>query len=264
MKLRALLILALCQLVTVSPVSAGVTNGGVSGGSAYAGGGTFVLLIPPLTNSFGPANTVGSNNFESLNLFGFNELQDVVLSSNLLVDIGTNPVPAGTAISSHYVFFDPPTNSDIAGGVAFDTNVLAIITSTTNLASSDFLALPGVNYAGVAARGLEAGDSANISPPNHVIVQLYAGSPGDYIRVITRSTKMPGGPVVNIDPDGTGTNVVVSWATNSTGYTLQFSTSLTVPIHWTNYPGKPVVVHQQFKVTNTLSGNCQFFRLIKE
>ena len=69
-------------------------------------------------------------------------------------------------------------------------------------------------------------------------------------------------PVVNIDPDGT--NVVVSWATNLTGFTLQFSTSLNVPIHWTNHPGKPVVLHQQFKITNALSGNFQFFRLIRE
>jgi hypothetical protein len=261
MKLRVLLILALCQFVPVSPMSAGITGGGVSGGSAATAGGTFVLLTPPLTNSFGPTNTVGLDNFQSMNLFGFNELQDVVLASNLVVDTGSSPIPAGTAISSHYVFFDPATNEDIAGGVAFDTNVLAIITSTTNLANSDFLAAPGVNYAGPAARGLEAGDSASISPPNHVLVQLYAGSPGDYIRVITRSTKMPG-PVVIIEPDGT--NVVVSWATNLTGFTLQFSTSLTVPVYWTNHPGRPVVVHQQFKVTNALSGNLQFFRLIRE
>jgi hypothetical protein len=260
MKLRCFLIPALCQFVLAGPVSADISGGIVTGGSAFAGGGTFVLLIPPLTNSFGPANTVGSDNFESLNLFGFNELQDVVLASNLTVDIGSSPISAGTAISSHYVFFDPATNESIAGTVVFDTNVLAVIATTTNLANSDFLAAPGVNYAGSAARGLETGDSVNISPPKQVLVQLSAGSPGDYIRVITRSAKMPG-PVVNIEPDGT--NCVVSWTTNSTGFTLQFSTSLNVPIHWTNYPGKPVVIHQQFKVTNALSGNCQFFRLIR-
>jgi hypothetical protein len=159
------------------------------------------------------------------------------------------------------VFFDPATNESIAGIVVFDTNVLAVIASTTNLANSDFLATPGVSYAGPAARGLETGDSASISGPKQVMVQLSAGSPGDYIRVITRSAKMPD-PVVNIEPDGT--NCVVSWATNSTGFTLQFSTSLNVPIHWTNHPGKPVIVHQHFNVTNALSGNCQFFRLIRE
>jgi hypothetical protein len=264
MKLRCFLILAFCQLVLAGPVSAGISGGVVTGGSAFTAGATFVLLTPPLTNSFGPANTVGSNNFESLNLFGFNELQDVVLASNLVVDIGSSPIPAGTAISSHYVFFDPGTNESIAGTVVFDTNVLAVIVTTTNLADSDFLAAPGVNYVGSVARGLEAGDSVNIFPsvpPKQVLVQLSAGSPGDYIRVITRSAKMPG-PVVNIEPDGT--NCVISWATNLSGFTLQFSTSLNVPIHWTNYPGKPVVVHQQFKVTNAISGNCQFFRLTRE
>jgi hypothetical protein len=261
MKLRVLLILALCQFVPASPVSAVISAGIVTGGSAYTGGGTFVILTPPLTNSFGPTNTVGSDNFESLNLFGFNELQDVVLASNLVVDVGSSPIPAGTAVSSHYVFFDPATNESIAGIVVFDTNVLAVIASTTNLANSDFLAIPGVNYAGPAARGLEAGDSVIISGPKQVMVQLSAGSPGDYIRVITRSAKMPD-PVVNIEADGT--NVVVSWAMNLSGFTLQFSTSLNVPIHWTNHLGKPVVLHQHFKVTNALTGNCQFFRLIRE
>lgn len=259
MKSRCFLILALCQLVLADPVSAGIFGGGVS-----AGGGTFVILTPPLTNSFGPTNTVGSDNFESLNLFGFNELQDVVLASNLVVDIGSSPIPAGTAISSHYVFFDPASNAPVAGIVVFDTNVLAVIVTTTNLAASDFLAAPGVNYAAPAARGLEAGDSVSIFPivpPKQVMVQLMAGSPGDYIRVITASAKMPD-PVVNIEPDGT--NCVVSWTTNAAGFTLQFSTSLSVPIHWTNHPGKPVIVHQQFKITNALSGNCQFFRLIRE
>ena len=78
----ALLILAFCQFVLTALVSASIVGG------AVPGGGTFVLLTPPLTNSFGPANTVGSDNFESPYLFGFNELQDVVLASNLVVDIG--------------------------------------------------------------------------------------------------------------------------------------------------------------------------------
>ena len=111
MKLRVLLMLALCQIVPASPVSAVISAGIVTGGSAYTGGGTFVILTPPLTNSFGPTNTVGNDNFQSLDLFGFNELQDVVLTSNLVVDVGSSPIPAGTAVSSHYVFFDPATSA---------------------------------------------------------------------------------------------------------------------------------------------------------
>lgn len=260
MKPCCFVVLVLC-LLTATPLSAAILGGVVTGGSAYAGGATFVILTPPLTNSFGPTNSVGSDNFESLNLFGFNELQDVVLTTNLVVDLGSSPIPAGTVISSHYIFFDPITNESIAGIVGFTTNILGVIGSTTNLADSDILSAPGVNYLGPAARGLEPGDSMTISASNQITVQLSAGSPGDYIRVITLGGKSPD-PVVDITPDTT--NCVVSWTTNSVGYVLQVSTSLNVGSNWVNHPGKPVVIGQQFKITNAMSGPARFFRLIRE
>ncbi len=256
MRTCVLFAVVLYLLKAASPTSGLISGGMVAGGSAAVGGGTFVILTPPLTNAFGPTNTVGSDNFESLNLFGFNELQDVLLTSNLVVDVGSSPIPAGTVISSHYVFFDPATNENIAGVVGFVTNVLGVIASNTNLANSDFLAAPGVSYAAPAARGLEPGDSVSISGAKQIMVQLSAGSPGDYIRVITQGVKTPD-PVVNIGLDGT--NCVVSWLTNLAGFTLQFSTGLSSPIHWTNHPAKPVVLDQEFKITDELSSGVRFF-----
>ncbi len=257
---RHIIVLALCLLVA-TPGYADILGGVTTGGAAYAAGGTFALLTPPLTNSFGPTNSVGLDNFESVHLFGFNELQNVLLTTNLYTDYGTNPIPAGTVVSSHYIFFDPATNQDIAGMVGFTSNVLAVISTTTNLANSDFLSAPGVNYLGPAARGLESGDSVAISGTNKISVQLFAGSPGDYIRVITVGGRTPD-PVVDITPSGT--NCVVSWTTNSAGYVLQVSTSLNLGSNWVNHPGKPVVIGTHFKLTNAISGPAKFFRLIRE
>jgi hypothetical protein len=91
-------------------------------------------------------------------------------------------------VSSFYVFFDPGPSENVIGTVNFGSNILGIITSTTDLASSDFLGASGVNYLNPGSRGLEAGDSVTISGTNQIPVDVTASSPGDYVRVITAET----------------------------------------------------------------------------
>jgi uncharacterized repeat protein (TIGR03803 family) len=56
-------------------------------------------------------------------------------------------------------------------------------------------------------------------------------------------------------------NVILSWPTNFTGFTLQSTTNLGSSAIWsTNLPA-PVVVNGQYAVTNPISGTRQFFRL---
>jgi hypothetical protein len=88
-------------------------------------------------------------------------------------------------VASHYIFFDPGPTENIIGTVNFDSDVLAIITSTANLANSDFLANTGVNYLNPGQRGLEAGDSVTISGVRQILFDTTASSPGDYVRVLT-------------------------------------------------------------------------------
>jgi hypothetical protein len=128
---------------------------------------------------------VGQDTFELPNLYAFDEDQNIKLKSSLRTDVGKNPIPAGTVVASHYVFFDPGPSQQILGTVDFDSRVVAIITSTDNLAASDFLANTGVHYLNPAARGLEPGDSASINGPNQITFDTRASSPGDYVRVLT-------------------------------------------------------------------------------
>lgn len=65
-------------------------------------------------------------------------------------------------------------------------------------------------------------------------------------------------PQLTIIPSGT--NVILTWLTNATEFSLQSTTNLASPIWTTNLPA-PVVVNGQYTVTNTISGNQQFFRL---
>lgn len=59
-----------------------------------------------------------------------------------------------------------------------------------------------------------------------------------------------------------GTNVVLSWTTNVTGYTLQATPSLAAPITWTNV-GPGTVLDSQYVLTNSASDAASFYRLQK-
>ena len=178
-------VIALLAFTISVPATATIIGGSVTGGSAQTAGGTFVKLTVPLPNPFGTPNSVGNDTFQSPNLFGFDEDQNILLAAPLTVDVGTSPIPAGSTVASHYVFFDPGPSQHIIGTVDFDSAVLAIITSTRNLAASDFLANTGVNYLNPGARGLEPGDSVTISGPQQILFDTFASSPGDYVRVLT-------------------------------------------------------------------------------
>ncbi len=173
------------------PSNADIISGVVTGGTAFTAGGTFVKLTVPLANPFGPPNSVGDDNFQSPNLYGFDEDQNILLTAPLTVNVGTSPIPAGTVVASHYIFFDPGPTQEVIGTVNFDSEVLGILTSTETLAASDFLAHTGVNYLSPADRGLEAGDSVTISGPDQILFDTVASSPGDYVRVLTAFS--PGG-----------------------------------------------------------------------
>jgi hypothetical protein len=66
-------------------------------------------------------------------------------------------------------------------------------------------------------------------------------------------------PLLNIVLSGNA--VVLSWPTNSTGFTLQCATNLANTAVWsTNLPA-PVVVNEENTVTNAISGTEMFYRL---
>jgi hypothetical protein len=176
--IRTLALSAAVVLLFVVPAPATVIGGAVAVG---APGAKFIKLSIPLPNPIGPPNSVGQDTFNLPNLYAFDEDQNIKLKSSLRTDVGKDPIPAGTVVASHYVFFDPGPAEDILGTVDFDSRVVAIITSTGNLAASDFLANTGVHYLNPSARGLEPGDSASISGEKQITFDTRASSPGDYV-----------------------------------------------------------------------------------
>lgn len=58
-----------------------------------------------------------------------------------------------------------------------------------------------------------------------------------------------------------GTDVVMTWPTNFTGYTLQSATNLVSSTTWINVSTSPIVINTNNVVTNGISGTRVFYRL---
>jgi hypothetical protein len=206
------LVVGLCffSCCAVSPAGATITGGEVTGGSARKNGGIFTKLTVPFSEST-PANTVGSNTFQNFNLYGFDEGQNIELSEDLNVDIigdgegrslGKGMLPKGLIVASHYIFFDPKHGSQ-TGTVTFDSPVVAIITRSQSLDASDYLINTGVDYLNPGQRGIEGRDRVGIINNDTIEISWAAGSPGDYIRVLTLFSPAALEPVnrgVNLPP----------------------------------------------------------------
>jgi uncharacterized repeat protein (TIGR03803 family) len=76
--------------------------------------------------------------------------------------------------------------------------------------------------------------------------------------IFSISLPSPTPPQLTITPSDR--TVVLTWATNFVGFTLQSATNLLSPVWTTNLPA-PVILNGQYTLTNPISGAQQFFRL---
>jgi hypothetical protein len=118
----------------------------------------------------------------------FAERQNQTLASNLTV--GGTTIPAGTRVNSYYVHADAVGNVNVAhpfsGTVAFGDQVLAVATSTADLqATTPILGAAGTTYSTASDQGLEFDDSATVTAPATVSMNLTVYNTADAIRIIT-------------------------------------------------------------------------------
>lgn len=136
-------------------------------------------------------NNVLEDGTTNTNQQGFNEMQNVTLTTNLSVDGGS--IAAGTVISSHMIFLN--TDGDTFGSDSntwvFDGEILGVMSGFdgADVVASDMLENPNTLYedSTFAAYGLEGNDSYTVNG-NTLELTTLVSEPGDWIRVITKST----------------------------------------------------------------------------
>jgi len=170
--------------ITVAVAFVGSAEAAILSGNVTTANKSFLKIAPP------PA--VGDDNQQdATHLLAFDERQNHTLTVPLTLNItssgvGNVIVPAGTVVSSHYVFYDPADPAGIQGTVNFTETVLGIIEVDGDLdASAAEVGAPGTVYNSPNLLGLEGIDAVSVSGPNQIEFNVSAGSPGDYVRVIT-------------------------------------------------------------------------------
>jgi hypothetical protein len=76
--------------------------------------------------------------------------------------------------------------------------------------------------------------------------------------IITTTNSAVAPPLLTITPSGT--NVILTWPTNATGFNLESATNLVLPV-WSANSLAPVIVNTNNAVTNGISGKQKFYRL---
>jgi len=111
---------------------------------------------------------------------------------------------------------------------------------------------PPTNSDGTAPNGL-------ILSGNTLYGTAGGGGSSGIGTVFSLSLEPISAPQLTIFPSGP--NVILTWPTNSVGFTLRSTTNLVFPSVWTTVSPGPVVVNGQNSVTNLISGTRKFYRL---
>jgi hypothetical protein len=69
-------------------------------------------------------------------------------------------------------------------------------------------------------------------------------------------------PSVTLTIAHSGSNALVAWLTNATGFALEYATNLPAT-SWTSNSSPPAIVNGQYMITNSISGGTRFYRLRK-
>lgn len=145
------------------------------------------------------------------------------------------------------------------------SNSVFTITGT----ASDNVQLAAVYYQ-INSQGWNLASSANNWANWNVVVTLIPGTNIISAYAVDTSgnastTKQVSFNYVSTPPKlaitHSGTNVILTWPTNATGFTLQSTTNFVSQTFWnTNLPS-PVVVNTNYVVTNIIISTKQFYRL---
>jgi len=201
--------------------------------------------------------------------------------SPFVTETGAYPFPYWSSDTATSKWISPqPTYAgllqDPAGSYTYQTTFDLTSINTNTLSISGQLAADNAITA-VRINGFDIGysQSANdqnlhpFSLPNghyvsgvntlEIDVLNYPPAGGNPSGFRAEFTATAGQPLLTIT--GLGNNMILTWPTNFTGFTLEFATNLISPVVWQTNSTPSVVISSQNVVTNPVNGTQMFYRL---
>jgi hypothetical protein len=160
--------------------------------------------------------------------------------------LSTNAVLATNATPSTYVY---QNHNVAAGGLYAWTNTVGL----PQLGSGTYYLFVRVADPYYGSQLYEANKTNNTS------AGLALTAPPGLATGLIASVVNPTTPFLRIAQ--AGTNVIFYWSTNAVGYSLQSKTSLTSASAWSAVTNVPIIIGDQFYVTNAIVGPIKFYRL---
>jgi len=177
--------------------------------SADESGGASAVGMTGHMQEIDPPSSVVFDSVESCTtIHGFPEQDDYVLPSAVTVDVSepgyyesnynrtSKTIPAGTAVDSYFVFFDPvgSQSSTSSGSITMGAEIVGLIVLDATLNATDkVLGRAGTAYAtGRGCRGFESGqERITLSADRRTLTinNFYSTFPGENVRILT----LPGG-----------------------------------------------------------------------
>jgi uncharacterized repeat protein (TIGR03803 family) len=182
---------------------------------------------------------------------GFSVLHTFTASVSGINSDGAEPY-AGLILSGNTLY-----GTAELGGTNGNGTVFALSTTGTNFTTlHTFTAVSGNNYTNSDG----AYPSAGLILSGNILygTALQGGTNGNG-TVFSLSLVAVSAPQLTIKPSGT--NVILTWPTNATGFTLESTTNLNPPAVWITNSPTPVVVNTNNIVTNGITGTKKFYRL---
>ena len=90
-----------------------------------------------------------------------------------------------------------------------------------------------------------------------------AQSGGDHADGTVFSISLAAPSLPRLAITGAPGSVILTWPTNAAGFTLQSTTNIASPVAWANASPAPVIVNDQYTVTNSVLNARQYYRLIQ-
>jgi uncharacterized repeat protein (TIGR03803 family) len=207
-------------------------------GTAYLGG----------TNGNGTVFALNTNGtgFTTLHSFA------ATSGSNFTNSDGANPINyTGLILSGNTLY-----GTAYYGGTNGNGTVFALNTNGTGFTTlHSFTATSGSNFTN--SDGANPQDGLTLSGNTLYGTAKWGGTNG-YGTVFALALPPP---LPQLTIISSGTNVILTWPTNATGFTLKSTTNLVSPAVWNTVSPLPVVVNTNNVVTNAISGKTMFYQL---